>query len=130
MATTRTAIKNLKPGKFCVIDGEPCKVLSVATSHPGKHGGAKARLEAVGIFDNRKRSIVKPASTEIEIPIVDKKTGQIVAIMGETAQVIDMETYETFEVTIPEELKKRIKQGIEVSYWILMGRKILVALKG
>ncbi|MBW2965476.1 translation initiation factor IF-5A [Candidatus Woesearchaeota archaeon] len=130
MATTKTAIKNLKPGKFCVIDGEPCKVLSLATSHPGKHGGMKARLEVIGIFDNKKRSIVKPASTEIEIPIVDKKTGQIVAITGDTAQIMDMETYETFEVQIPEELKDRIKQGIEVGYWILMGRKMLVAVKG
>lgn len=126
MATTRTLIKNLRPGKFCIIDGEPCKVLNVTKSVPGKHGGAKARLEVIGLFDNRRRSIVKPASTEIEIPIVEKKTGQVVAIMGNNAQIMDLETYETFEAPIPEDLKKRIKQGGEVLYWILMGRKILV----
>jgi len=93
MATTKTQIKNLRPGKFCVIDGEPCKVLSITTSVPGKHGGKKARLEAVGIFDNRKRSIVKPASTDIEVPIVEKKTGQVVAITGDNVQIMDIETY-------------------------------------
>ena len=56
MVTTKSAIKNLKPGRFCVIDDEPCKVLSVTTSVAGKHGAAKARLEAVGIFDNKRRS--------------------------------------------------------------------------
>ena len=84
MATTKTAIKYLKPGKFCVIDGEPCKVLSMTTSTSGKHGGAKARLEGVGIFDNKRRSVVKPADTEIDVPIVEKKTGQVVAYFNST----------------------------------------------
>jgi len=130
MSITKSAIKNLKPGKFCIIDGEPCKILDVSISVPGKHGGAKARLEAIGIFDNRRRSIVKPADTEIDVPIVEKRTGQIVALTGDNAQVMDMETYETFEAPIPEELKGKLTQGIEVQYWILMGRKMIVQTKG
>jgi len=129
MATTKTAIKHLKPGKFCIIDGEPSKVVSMITSTSGKHGGAKARLDAVGIFDNKKRSIVKPADTEIEVPIVDKKMGQVVAITGNNVQIMDLETYETFEAPIPDELKDQIVQGAEISYWVLMGRKMLVSAK-
>jgi translation initiation factor 5A len=130
MATTKAVIKNLQKGKFCVVDGEPCKVLSVTTSAPGKHGGMKARLEVIGIFDNKRRSIVKPAATEIEVPIVEKKVGQVVAITGNTAQIMDMESYETFESKIPDDLKGKLKQGGEVIYWILMGRKMLVQIKG
>ncbi|MEM5804724.1 MAG: translation initiation factor IF-5A [Candidatus Aenigmatarchaeota archaeon] len=126
MSTTKSSIKLLKPGKYCVIDGEPCKVLSVSISAPGKHGGAKARLDAIGIFDERKRSIVKPADTEIDVPIVEKKTAQVVAITGDMAQLMDMETYETFDMKIPEELKGRIQQGAETTYWIILGRKLLV----
>jgi translation initiation factor 5A len=129
MVTTRSAIKNLQTGKYCMIDDEPCKVIGVTTSVPGKHGGAKARLEVIGIFDNRRRSIVKPADTEVEIPIVEKKTGQVIAISGDTAQVMDMESYETFDAPIPEELKGKLVQGGEVLYWILTGRKMLVQLK-
>ena len=125
----KKAIKSLKPGNFCVVDGEPCKVLSVATSHPGKHGGAKARMDVVGIFDDRKRSIVKPASTEIEIPIVDKKTGQVVAMQGSNAQIMDLESYETFDIQIPDELKGDITQGCEVTYWVMMGRKMLIGVR-
>ena len=130
MVTTRKIIKNLQPGKFCIIDGEPCKVLNVTTSVPGKHGGAKAKLEAIGIFDNKKRSLIKPASTEIEVPIVNKKAGQVVAIIGDNAQIMDLENYETFELPIPENLKGRLKQGGEVIYWVIMGRKMLVQIKG
>jgi translation initiation factor 5A len=129
MATTRVTIKNLQPGRFCIIDDEPCRVLNVTTSAPGKHGGAKARLEAIGLFDNKKRSIVKPASAEIEVPIIEKKTGQVIVITGDSAQIMDMETYETFETPIPEELKGQLKQGGEVLYWVIMGRKMLKQVK-
>jgi translation initiation factor 5A len=129
MVTTRATIKSLQPGRFCVIDGEPCKVVSVTTSVSGKHGGAKARLEAVGIFDNKKRFLIKPADTELEVPIIDKKSGQIVAITGDNAQIMDLETYETFDSPIPEKLKGKLKQGGEVLYWVIMGRKMLVQIK-
>jgi len=129
MSTTKGVIKKLKPGKLCVIDGEPCKVTGISTSVAGKHGGAKARLEAVGIFDGKKRSVVAPASNEIDVPIVDKRTGQVVAITGDNVQVMDLESYETFDVKIPEDMKDDVTQGCEIAYWIIMGRKMVVSIK-
>jgi translation initiation factor 5A len=130
MVTTRSSIKNLQPGRYCVIDGEPCKVLDVSHSVSGKHGGAKSRLEAIGLFDNKRRSVVKPADAEMEVPIIEKKIGQVVAISGNSAQIMDMTDYETFDIPIPEELKDKIAQGKEVSYWVIMGKKILVETRG
>jgi translation initiation factor 5A len=130
MVTTRSSIKNLQPGRYVVIDDEPCKVLSVTHSVSGKHGGAKSRLEAIGLFDNRRRSVVKPADAEMEVPIIEKKMGQVVAITGNNAQIMDMTDYETFEIPIPEELKDKVTQGKEVSYWIIMGKKMLVEARG
>jgi translation initiation factor 5A len=130
MVTTRSSIKSLQPGRYVVIDGEPCKVLDVTCSVSGKHGGAKARLEAIGLFDNKKKSVVKPADTEMEIPIIEKKIGQVVAILGSNAQIMDLTDYETFELPIPEELKNKIAQGKEVAYWIIMERKMLMEVRG
>jgi translation initiation factor 5A len=129
MNVTKEVIKNLKPGRYVLIEGEPCKVLSVTTSVAGKHGSAKARLETIGLFDGRRRSIVKPASEEIEVPIIEKKSAQVIAILGENAQLMDLESYEVFEVKIPEELKDKISQGCEVIYWDIVGRKMLVQIK-
>jgi len=129
MVTTRSSIKNLQPGRYCVIDDEPCKVLDVSCSVSGKHGGAKARLEAIGLFDNKRRSVVKPADAEMDVPIIEKKIGQVVAISGSNAQIMDMTDYETFDLAIPDELKDKIAQGKEISYWVIMGKKMLMEVR-
>ena len=129
---TKESIKALKPGRFVLIEGEPCRVLSVTTSVAGKHGSAKARLEAVGIFDGKRRSVVKPADEEIEVPVIEKKSAQVIAVLGDHVQLMDLETYETFEVPMPEDesLKEKIKEGSEVIYWDIVGRKMIVQSKG
>ena len=125
MAEKTAEIKDCKPGSYIMIDGEPCKVISMAKSKPGKHGAAKVRLEAVGIFDNKKRSLLKPASATVEVPIIEKKKAQVVSVTGDIAQLMDLESYETFEASVPEEVKEKTQPGAEVLYWKL-GNRILI----
>lgn len=122
-------VKTLKVGKYVVLDGEASKITSLSTSSPGKHGAAKARLEAVGIFDNQKRSIVKPVDTKIDIPIIDKRVGQVLSIMSSNVQLMDMENYETLELPMPEELKDQIVEGVEVDYITALGNMKIMRVK-
>lgn len=96
-----------------------------------RHGSAKARIVGIGLFDNVKRSIVAPVDASIDIPIVDKRTGQVISIVGNSTQIMDGETFEVFEVDIPEDLegKDRLAPGVEVEYWRIMGRNKLVRVK-
>lgn len=125
MATTQIEAKNLKPGKYVVIDDEPCRVVGVSTSKPGKHGAAKARIEAVSIVDGRKKELVKPGSAQVDVPIINKKKAQVISLTSDSVQLMDMETYETFEASIPEGLKGRLSEGQEILYWEVMGKRIL-----
>ena len=122
-------VKTLKVGKYVVLDGEASKITSLSTSSPGKHGAAKARLEAVGVFDNQKRSIVKPVDTKIDIPIIDKRVGQVLSLMGANVQLMDMENYETIELPIPDELKSQIVEGAEVDYITALGNMKIMRVK-
>ncbi|HNS25076.1 MAG: translation initiation factor IF-5A [Euryarchaeota archaeon] len=122
-------VKTLKVGKYVILDGEASKITSIQTSSPGKHGAAKARVEAVGIFDNQKRSLVKPVDSKIDIPIIDKRAAQVLAIMGSDVQLMDMEDYDTFEVPIPDELRDQLLEGAEVDYIVAMGNKKLMRIK-
>jgi translation initiation factor 5A len=122
-------VKTLKVGKYVILDGEASKITSLTTSSPGKHGAAKARLEAIGIFDNQKRSIVKPVDTKIDIPIIDKRVGQVLAIMGAEVQLMDLENYETFELPMPDDLKDQISEGTEVEYIEALGNLKIMRTK-
>ncbi len=117
-------IRELKVNRYVIIDEEPCKITDIQTSKPGKHGEAKARIEAVGIFDNRKRSIVHPVTHKVYIPMIDKRSAQLVALNGKHAQLMDMDTYEMFELDIDdEELLPQLSEGKEVLFLEALGRR-------
>lgn len=124
MSTRPVEAGSLKVGSYVVIDEEPCKIVEVERSKPGKHGSAKVRIVAVGVFDNVKRSIVAPVDTRVEIPVIEKAQAQVIATLPDTVQLMLMDTYETVEVPYPEEeeLKKKLEPGAEVEVWKIMGR--------
>ncbi|MCD6591598.1 MAG: translation initiation factor IF-5A [Thaumarchaeota archaeon] len=121
---------SLKVGHNIVIDGEPCRIVELEKSKPGKHGAAKVRLVAIGIFDNVKRTMVGPADSKVEVPIIEKKSGQIVSV-GDTVSVMDNETYEIIEMPLPqdEKLREKLEPGAAVEYWKIMGRYMIVNVK-
>jgi len=119
----QTEIGKIKEGRYVVIEDEPCKVLGIATSKPGKHGAAKARIDAVGIFDGVKRSIVQPVSAKAYIPVVERKSGQVISIAGNTAQLMDMKDFTNFEIPIPEDKKSVVEVGKEIVYIESMGKR-------
>ena len=116
-------VRTLRVNRYMIIDEEPCKIMSISTSKPGKHGEAKARIEAIGIFDGQKRSVVHPVKHKIHVPLIDKRNAQVVALMGDNVQLMDLETYETFEMKIPEEYQGKLEPGSEISYLEALGRK-------
>jgi translation initiation factor 5A len=123
MSTEQAEVRELKEGRYVNIDDEPCKILSISTSKPGKHGEAKARIEAVGIFDGNKKSVVYPVKHKVVVPLIDKRQAQVVSIQGNEAQLMDLETYEMFQLPIPEDIKDTLKAGGDVLYLVAMGRK-------
>ncbi len=122
-------VGSLKKGDTIILDNSPCKITDLAVSRPGKHGHAKVNLTAVGLLDGKKRNTVMPGHDRIEAPIIEKKSAQVLSISGKTANVMDTETYETFDMDIPEELVGEVKDGVEVLYWLVMGTKVMKQVK-
>jgi translation initiation factor 5A len=125
MSWQQAEVRELKEGRYVLIDDQPCKILSITTSKPGKHGEAKARIEAVGVFDGQRRSIVHPVKHKIQVPQMDKRKAQVLSLMGNEVQLMDLETFETFNLKIDEEQKQKLAVGSETFYVSSMGmRKI------
>jgi translation initiation factor 5A len=124
-----TTIKDLRENGFVLIDGAPCRVEKVQVSTSGKHGHAKVRIDAIGLLDGTRRSLVAPAHENVEVPIVLKKNAQVLAITGNRAQLMDMDNYDQFELDMPEERKEDITAGGEIDYYEVVGIKTLKKLK-
>jgi len=131
-----TELGSLKIGSYILLPvsdqptGDACRITEYDTSKPGKHGSAKARIVGVGIFDGQKRPHVGPVSQQIHVPLIDKRTGQIISIVGSKIQVMDSESFETIDVDmIEEELEGTLQQGNEIEYWIVMGRTKIMRKK-
>ncbi len=107
----------VKKGQWILIDGAVCRVTDVQISSPGKHGSAKVRITAIGVFDGQKRQLLRPSDADVEVPVMKRKTGQVIAIAGDSVQIMDLTDYSTFEIpfsAIDEEIRQKLEPGVEV----------------
>ncbi len=131
-----TELGSLKTGSYILLPvsdqptGDPCRITEYDTSKPGKHGAAKARIVAVGVFDGQKRPHVGPVSMQVHVPLIDKRAGQLVSITGSNFQLMDSETFETFDADlVDEEIEGKLQQGQDIEYWKVMDRIKIMRIK-
>ncbi len=130
MSTTYAELGELREGSFIVVDGEPCRIVEISRAKTGKHGSAKAHVVAIGIFTGDKKTVIAPVDQRVEVPMIDKRSAQVIAITGSTIQLMDLESYETFETELPSgDLAGKLVPGVEVEYWEIMGRRKIVRTK-
>ncbi|PTD93650.1 translation initiation factor IF-5A [archaeon SCG-AAA382B04] len=126
MPTKRTQIRNLDDGDYVLLDDEPCKIKDMKVSSPGKHGSAKANITAIGLFDGKTRNMRDPVDTKVDVPIVERKDAQVVSKSSDTVQLMDMDSYETFEVAVDDERMSELEEGEETKYMKSMGMKKII----
>jgi translation initiation factor 5A len=114
MPRQQTEVRELDEGSYVMMEETPCKITSYSTAKPGKHGSAKARIDGKGVFDGKKRSLSQPVDAKIWVPIIQRKQGQVVSVTGDDAQVMDLETYDTFTMRIPED--EELNPDDEIEY--------------
>ena len=123
MSWQEAEVRELKVGRYMLIDDAPCKIMEITMSKPGKHGEAKGRIVAIGVFDSQKRSVVYPVKHKVKVPIIEKKNAQVLSIGKNEAQLMDSDTFETFVMQFDPADADKIKVGTEVSYWEAMGKR-------
>ena len=119
---------SLKKGSYINVEGIASTLTDINISRPGKHGHAKANIMAVGMIDGRKRNMVT-GDHEVEAPVIGKKNAQVLSITENSANVMDSETFETFDLIIPKELQGQVSEGNTVVYWEIMTDRVLKQVK-
>ena len=119
-------IRELKVGRYVNIDDEPCKIVSIDTSKPGKHGSAKANIVATSIFTGAKKSLVGPVSTKCQVPLIDKRKATILYTNGSEVSVLDAETNQEVVIEINDDHECSLEPGAEIMYIVAMDRMKLL----
>jgi translation initiation factor 5A len=124
MAREQKEVRDLQEGSYVMMEDAPCRINAYSTAKPGKHGSAKARVEGKGVFDGKKRSLSQPVDAKIWVPIIERKGGQVVSVTGQDAQVMDLDTYETFTMRIPDDVS--MEPDDEIEYLEYEGQRKIV----
>jgi len=139
MAYEPRKVGSLREGSY-IIDPdteEPCKILSVDHSKPGKHGAAKARMQIEGLFTGKKTSFLSTVDKRVNVPIIDKRIMQVTNITQDSVKLMDSETYEMHEEPLPEN-EKRLKKmkklfeggkAVQAEVWVVMDRKKIMSIR-
>lgn len=115
-----------KVGTNILLEGSSYIIKKIDISKTGKHGHAKARIEAVGIISKQKKVFVIPGHDRLEVPIVTKSKGQVLSKSDGKASVMDLETFETLEITCPDqEVFSELEENGNCEYWDIEGEKII-----
>ncbi|NIU67737.1 MAG: translation initiation factor IF-5A [Actinobacteria bacterium] len=114
MPREQKEVRDLNEGNYLVMDDAACQITAYSTAKPGKHGSAKARIEGKGVFDGKKRSLSQPVDAKIWVPIIERKQGQVINMESDdVAQVMDLDTYETFTMQVPDDVSLSAEDEIE-----------------
>ncbi len=115
--------KELRVGGYVLIEDIPCKIVDIESSKPGKHGAAKMRITAIGIFEGNKKTLLTPGDADVECPMIERKNVTILSVSGSTVQVMDQQTNEVYDLDVPSELGAAAQAGKEAEILEAMGRK-------
>lgn len=129
MSVKITEAGAIKEGSYIVIEDTPCRVVEVEKSKTGKHGSTKVRIVGVSIIDNSKKVLTVPSDAQVNIPIIEKKYAQVINVGKDTVQLMDLNTYEFYEVSKPTELADKLANGMEVEVWEVLGYKFISRIK-
>ena len=114
----------MRLGTFILLDGVAHQVKKMDVSKTGKHGHAKVRYEATNIMSGKKKVAVVPGHDKFEVPMIDKRAAQVLSVADDTATLMDSESFENFELPIPETVEG-VTEGGSVEYWDVEGDKLI-----
>ena len=114
-----------RTGSIINVDGVACTVRSNDISKTGKHGHAKCRIEAISVIDGKKKVFVAGGHERLEVPLIEKHKAQVLSLNDEKASVMDLESFETIELRIHEDVREKVTEGATVEYWDIEGIKII-----
>jgi len=104
----------LKRGSYIIIKDQPCKVDSISTSKPGKHGSAKCAIVAKNIFNGSRHDEISQAHATVKCPKVTRAIYQLMNIDDDHLDLMHENGSTRCDIRVPSnELGDKIREGFD-----------------
>jgi translation initiation factor 5A len=118
-------IKRLKSGSYIVHKDQPHRVLKNNIVVTGTHSHTKNKLEIQNILNDKYETLVYPPHERLEDVEITRKKAQLLAMQENQAQIMDLQSYETFNAALKDSLED-LNEGDEVSYIEFQGSNYIL----
>ncbi|ELU12624.1 hypothetical protein CAPTEDRAFT_185568 [Capitella teleta] len=71
---------SLRKSGFALLNQNPCKIIEMNTSAPGKHGHAKIHLVGLNIFSEKKVDDICVSTHNMQVPIVKRQEYEVLGM--------------------------------------------------
>ncbi|XP_038079353.1 eukaryotic translation initiation factor 5A-1-like [Patiria miniata] len=126
----------LRKSGHVMMKGQPCKIVEMSTSQPGKHGHAKVHIVGIDIFTGKKYEDFCPSTHTMSVPHVKREDYQVIGVWDECVNLLDNKGISRGDIRLPEgELGTQIKTRFEaeeelmVTLMTSMDRDMICGLK-
>ena len=106
----------LKAGMYFLMNNEPVYVKRREVVAVGTHSHSKIKIYYTDIHGKGERTVNFGHTDRVDVIDIVKKSGQLLSKSQNKAQIMDMQTYETFDANAEAELLKSLNANDEVIF--------------
>ena len=123
------SVGSVKKGEYVVIQNRPCKVVHIDIFKVAKHGGAKANITGIDIFNEKKMLVNLPTSANIFVPNIKRSIYTVIDIDEDGfVTLMDKQGTTRQDLKLPDETEDDKTLSNRIREWISGGREITVTV--
>jgi len=121
-----TEAKDIKKGAYIRYNNEVLKVVRKEVVACGTHSHSKTKIFVQGLHGGGEKSFNLSHSENVEELPIWRKEAQVISKMPDKVQIMDVQSYETFDAEIGKELLETLNEGDSVTFINLEGKNIVL----
>ncbi len=107
---------DLERGKFFEYKGEVLQVLRRSLVNCGTHSHTKLVFTVCDINGRKDREITMGHNEKVDIIDIMKKKATVISKSGDSLQIMDAQSYETFDAACEAEILETLAVGDEITF--------------
>lgn len=114
--------KELTNGSWFIHEKEPWQVKRVEVVVYGTHSHSKTKLYAKNLYGGGEKVLVFGHHDPVETVGIVRKSASVIAKLKDKIQIMDSQSYETFDAETQKELFEQLNEGDNVTFVEFNGR--------